>query len=170
MLPPCYITPPCLPPNYQGFPRWFAVLSRVWQTLGRVGAFATVSALPPPFDYRHAVLHYTTVFTTKLSGISAMVRCFIACVRQTLGRVGACSRRVTSHHRVIPPNYRGFSRWFAVLLRVWQTWGRAGACSRRVTSHHRVIPPNYRGFSRWFAVLSHVCGKIGVGWGLAPTA
>jgi len=78
-----------------------------------------------------AVLHHTTVFTAKLSGISTMVRRFIACVRQTLGR--------------------------------------AGACSRRVTSHHRVIPPNYRGFSRSFAVLSHVCGKIGVGWGLAPT-
>ena len=125
--------------------------------------------MPPPFDYRHAVLHYTTVFTTKLSGISAMVRCFIACVRQTLGRVGACSRRVTSHHRVIPPNYRGFSRWFAVLLRVWQTWGRAGACSRRVTSHHRVIPPNYRGFSRWFAVLSRVCAGRTAGASPRPT-
>ena len=40
------------------------------------------------------VLHHTTVFTAKLSGIFAMVRRFIAYVRQTSGRVGACPHRL----------------------------------------------------------------------------
>ena len=41
LLPSCYITPPCLPPNYRGFSRSFAVLS--WVCAGR-----TAGASPRP--------------------------------------------------------------------------------------------------------------------------
>ena len=165
---PCLPSHRVTPPNYRGFPRWFAVLSRVWQTWGRAGACSRRLIIAMPC--------YITMpcYTAELSGIFTMVRRFIAGVcgsnggsnadtvanappytidrlilwsydrpPKTLSLFGWMSRAIRRPHMVSAAR-KIFARSFLCELPAFGSalpTCRAGACSRRVTPPRRCLPP-----------------------------